>query len=169
MSAEELDAARRWHAGGADVPAALGPRMTLRRMMFPRDLSAGGPMPLRMWWQNMGNAPVYRDVEICLELGCEEQRFPIHITGAVFRPGMGDSTFNATAKLPEVLGTYELRCGLRSQGTMLKLAMDAPEENGMYTIGKVTVDDAARPYLAAMWEETYADGYYPLEDPAQPE
>lgn len=169
MTAEELDAARRWHASSADVPAILGPRMTLRRMMFPRDLTSGGPMPLRMWWQNMGNAPVYRDVEICLELCGAEERFPVLLPNAGFRPGVGDSTVNVTAVLPEIQGTFTLRCGLRSRGKMLKLAIEAPEEEGMYTLGQVTLDDTARPYLATMWEETYADGYYPLEDPAQPE
>lgn len=169
LTTEELDAACRWHASGADVPAILGPRMTLRRMMFPRELTAGGPLPLRMWWQNVGTAPMYRDVEICLELCNGENRFPIQIPEAGFRPGMGDATFNTTAILPEIRGTFALRCGLRCQGAMLKLSMDAPEENGMYTVGEMTLDDAARPYLATMWEEAYADGYYPLEDPAQPE
>ena len=169
MTAEETDAARRWHASGAEVSAILGPRMTLRRLMFPRDLTSGGPMPLRMWWQNVGNAPMYRDVEICLELCGGGERYPIQIPDAGFRPGVGDSTVNRTATLPEIQGTFALRCGLRFQGKMLKLAMAAPEEDGMYTLGQVTLDGVQRPYLAAMWEETYADGYYPLEDPAQPE
>lgn len=169
MTAEELEAARRWHASGADIPATLGPGMTLRRMMFPRDLTAGGPMPLRMWWQNLGNAPMYRDVEICLELHDGKDRFPIWIPDALLRPGMGDSTFNTTAQLPDIRGNFTLRCGLRCRDAMLKLAMDAPEEDGMYAVGTLALDDVARPYLATMWEEHYADGYYPLEDPAQPE
>ena len=47
--------------------------------------------------------------------------------------------------------------------------MEAQEDDGLYRVGDVTLDDASRPYLATMWEEQYADGYYPLEDPAQPE
>ena len=169
LTPEERDAAHRWHASGADVPALLGPRMTLRRLMFPRDLTAGGPMPLRLWWQNLGTAPMYREAEVCLELHDGEERFPIGVPEAMFRPGMGDSTVNTTARLPEVCGTFDLRCGLRSRGKMWKLCMEAPEEDGMYTVGQVTLDDVPRPWLAAMWEENYADGYYPLEDPAQPE
>lgn len=169
LTAEEEDAARRWHASGADVPAILGPRMTLRRLMFPRDLTAGGPMPLRMWWQNLGTAPMYRDAEVCLELYDGKERFPLTVPEALFRPGVGDSTLNTTARLPRVRGTFALRCGLRCRDVMVKLAMEAPEEDGMYTLGQVTLDDTERPWLATMWEETYADGYYPLEDPAQPE
>jgi two-component system KDP operon response regulator KdpE len=38
-----------------------------------------------------------------------------------------------------------------------------------FHIGELALDDVLRPYLSTMWEEQYADGYYPLEDPAQPE
>lgn len=169
LTEEELDAARRWHTSGANVPTTLGPRMTLRRMMFPRDLTAGGVMPLRLWWQNLGTAPLYRDVEICLELRKDLKRFPIWIPEAGFRPGMGDSTFNTAARLPDIQGTFALWCGLKCHGTMLKLSMEAPEEDGMYAIGQITLDNVLRPHLATMWEDSYADGYYPLEDPAQPE
>lgn len=169
MTAEELDAARRWHASGADVPAILGPRMTLRRMMFPEHLTAGGPLPLRIWWQNLGTAPCYRDVEICLELRRNGERHRVMLSEKTVRPGMGDTTFNTIGSLPQENGTFELWCGLCSRDAWLPLAMDAYCEAGMYRIGQITLDDIPRPYLSTMWEETYADGYYPLEDPAQPE
>ena len=169
LNEAQLDAARRWHSSGANVPAVLGPRMTLRRMMFPRELTAGGPMPLRLWWQNLGTAPCYRDAEICLELRKDRARYPIALPEKTVRPGLGDSTFNVTAVLPQVTGSFDLRCGLRYGDAMLPLAMDAPCEKGMYRVGQVTLDGLSRPYLATLWEETYADGYYPLEDPAQPE
>lgn len=168
LTEAQLDAARRWHSSGANGPAVLGPRMTLRRMMFPRELTAGGPIPLRLWWQNLGTAPFYRDVEICLELRRDGVCYPISLPEKTLRPGLGDTTFNVTAALPKVTGSFELWCGLRC-GDMLRLAMDAPCEKGMYRIGQVALDEKIRPYLATMWEETYADGYYPLEDPAQPE
>ena len=83
---------------------------------------------------------------------------------------MGDSTMNLLAKLPQVpCGTYELWIGLKAGEKSLPLAMEAQEDGGLYRVGDVTLDEASRPYLATMWEEQYADGYYPLEDPAQPE
>lgn len=170
LTLEELDAARRWHASGADSMAPLGARMTLRRMMFPKDLTSGGLMPLRMWWQNIGTAPLYHETRVLLELGNEKDRFPISITENMNRPGLGDSTFNITAQLPPVpCGTYTLWCGLESGGRKLVLAMDTAAVDGMYEIGEITLDDTPRPYLRTMWETQYADGYYPLEDPSQPE
>ena len=170
LAEEELDAAIRWHAVGADRPAPLGSRMTLRRMMFPQGLTTGGLMPLRLWWQNMGTAPFYEQIQLYLELRRGGERFAIDAPGFLDHPGMGDSTMNLTAKLPRVsCGSYELWCGLKSADKFLTLAMEADEDSGMYRVGEVTLDDAPRPYLATMWEEQYADGYYPLEDPAQPE
>ena len=169
LSAEELDAARRWHCSGANVMAPLGAQMTLRRMMFPRDLSAGGVMPLRLWWQNIGTAPMYHEVRVRLVLQNEKEQFTVTVPGTM-RPGLGDTTFNTTALLPQIpCGTYGLWVGLETDSSSLKLAVAAPTENGLYHIGEITLDDIPRPYLETMWEDQYADGYYPLEDPAQPE
>lgn len=170
LTLEERNAACRWHSSGADVGAPLGAKMTLRRMMFPKDLTAGGIMPLRMWWQNLGTAPLYHEPQVLLELRSGTQRFPVLVTGNMKRPGLGDTTFNTTAYLPHVpCGIYGLWCGIRSNGEMLFLAMDVPSEEGMYKIGQITLDHVPRPYLATLWEDRYADGYYPLEDTVQPE
>lgn len=169
LSARELDAARRWHVSSANVTAPLGAWMTLRRMMFPRDLTSGGVMPLRLWWQNIGTAPVYEEVRVRLVLKNGEEQFDATVPGTM-KPGLGDTTFNTTALLPQVpCGTYSLWTGLETDKGNLPLSMDAPMENGLYRIGEITLDDIPRPYLETMWEDRYADGYYPLEDPAQPE
>lgn len=169
LSAEELDAARRWHCSGANVMAPLGAQMTLRRMMFPRDLTSGGIMPLRMWWQNIGTAPMYHEVRVRLILQNGKEWFPVTVTG-MMQPGLGDTTFNTTALLPQIsCGTYSLWVGLETDAGPLPLMMDAPMKSGLYHIGEITLDDVPRPYLGTMWKDQYADGYYPLEDPAQPE
>lgn len=170
MTEEELDAAIRWHASGADQAVPVGPQMTLRRMMFPEGLTSGGPMPLRLWWQNIGTAPIYDTLEVKLELRSGDGSCSVVISDRLERPGVGDSTLNFTAKLPTVAcGKYGLWCGLKAGETFLPLAMEAEENAGMYCVGTIVLDDQSRPYLETMWEEQYADGYYPLEDPAQPE
>ncbi len=170
LDEEELDAARRWHSSGADCVAALGPCMTLRRLMFPKDLTSGGVLPLRMWWQNLGTAPLYGAVSVRLELRSGAARYAIPVPGEM-HPGMGDTTFNVTTRLPDVpCGTYSLWIGLEGENGFLPLAVkDAKMDGGLVSVGEITLDDVCRPYLATMWETQYADGYYPLEDPAQPE
>jgi len=126
-------------------------------------------MPLRMWWQNIGTAPVYEDIRVRLVLKNSEEQFSAAVPGTM-GPGLGDTTFNEAALLPQIpCDTYGLWVGLETDRGSLTLAMDAPAEDGLYHIGEITLDDAPRPYLRTMWEDQYADGYYPLEDPAQPE
>lgn len=170
LNAEELDAAIRWHASGVNWAAPIGSAMTLRRVMFPEGLTTGGLIPLRLWWQNIGTAPIYETVEVKLELRSGDDRYPIPVPEALERPHIGDSTLNLTAQLPEVdCGSYGLWCGLKVGENFLPLAVEAAEDGGMYYVGDVALDSESRPYLATMWEEQYADGYYPLEDPAQPD
>lgn len=170
LTPEELEAGRRWHSSGADSMACLGARMTLRRLMFPSGLTSGGALPLRMWWQNIGTAPVYHETQARLELRGEQGRFGVFMSGGMGRPGLGDSMLNTTARLPSVpCGTYSLWCGLEAGGRLLPLAMEAEEDNGMYRVGQLTLDAVPRPYLDTLWQTRYADGYYPLEDPAEPE
>jgi len=170
LTEEQLDAAVRWHASGVNVAAPVGPFMTLRRMMFPEGLTSGGLMPLRLWWQNIGTAPIYSAAEVKLELRREGACYGIPVPDVLNQPDLGDSTLNFTAQLPEVAcGSYGLWCGLKVGRQFLPLAMEAAEDGGMYRVGDVTLDAESRPYLETMWEEQYADGYYPLEDPAQPD
>ena len=169
LDEQEMDAACRWHSSGADSVSALGAHLTLRRVMFPSGLTTGGILPLRMWWQNLGTAPMYREVSVRMQLECESQRYDVSVPGGM-TPEMGDTTFNVTAQLPVIpCGTYRLWVGLECDNGALPLAINAKNENGMYYIGDIILDDIERPYLSTMWEEQYADGYYPLEDPAQPE
>lgn len=169
LTPKELEAACRWHSSGADCMAPLGAHMALRRMMYPKDLTSGGALPLRMWWQNIGTAPVYQQTRVLLELRNETERFTISVSETMETLGLGDSTFNVTARLPQApCGSYTLWCGLESDGNKLALAMEAPLEDGMYNIGQLTLDDVPRPYLSTMWEDQYGDGYYPLEDPTEP-
>ena len=170
LNEAQLDAAIRWHASGVNLAAPIGPFMTLRRVMFPEGLTSGGLLPLRLWWQNIGTAPIYKTVEVKLELRSEEACYAIPVPEALERPDLGDSTLNLTAQLPKVAcGSYGLWCGLKADQRFLPLAMEGTEDDGMYHVGDVTLDDESCPYLATMWEEQYADGYYPLEDPAQPD
>jgi len=169
LTCEEKEAARRWHASGADVCAKLGAEMTLRRLMFPKDLTTGGVMPVRLWWQNLGTSPLYREAKNVLVLGQGEERYPICIPGSMGKPGTGDATFNANARLPKLpAGTYTLWCGLEVEGKRIPLAMDAPCKDNLYQVGEVTLDETERPYLERLWVDYYPDAYYPLEDPKEP-
>jgi hypothetical protein len=163
-------AASGWHVSAADISGVYPACMALRRLTFPMNLNAGGAIPLRFWWQNLGNAPLYIKSRIRMWLrgaggeaeillGDEEKIRPI-----------GDDTYNEIAQLPELpAGEYELLCGLfDNRGQGLPLAIDAPCENGKYIIGRLILDEVPRPELYHAWDDYYPEGYYPLEDPKLP-
>ena len=169
LDAEALEAVRRWHCSFCNVPAIVGAQLTLRRLMFPRDLTAGASAPFRMWWQNLGPAPLY--AEAVPRLAVAYHGKPVFLTGECrMTVSMGDAVCNAVFTLPDLPdGEFPLLCALESNGQRQRLCMDVPGTDGLYAIGTVHLDHTSRPSLQTMWQEQYADGYYPLEDPAEPE
>lgn len=169
LTEEVRQALVRWHCTACNMPGPWGPQMTLRRLMFPRDLTAGAEAPFRMWWQNLGTAPLYGPAKALLFLEKNGRLFPL--TGNMpVECHLGDTTCNPLLTLPELPdGEYALLCALEFGGKRLSLSMKVPNRDGLYSIGAVHLDHIPRPYLRTMWQAQYADGYYPLEDPAAPE
>lgn len=169
LTEEVRQALARWHCTACNMPGPWGPQMALRRMMFPRDLTAGAEAPFRMWWQNLGTAPLYGPAKALLFLEKNGRLFPL--TGNMpVECHLGDTTCNPLLTLPELPdGEYALLCALEFGGKRLPLSMKVPNRDGLYSIGAVHLDHIPRPYLRTMWQAQYADGYYPLEDPAAPE
>ena len=169
LTEEVRQALARWHCTACNMPGPWGPQMTLRRLMFPRDLTAGAEAPFRMWWQNLGTAPLYGPANALLFLEKNGRLFPL--TGNMpVECHLGDTTCNPLLTLPELPdGEYALLCALEFGGKRLPLSMKVPNRDGLYSIGAVHLDHIPRPYLRTMWQAQYADGYYPLEDPAAPE
>lgn len=163
-------AAAGWHALAADIPCVNAGHMTLRRLTYPAQLTSGGAMPLRFWWQVVGACPIYgqTSVRVLLRGDGGEAELPLQDT-ALLR-GIGDATHNEIVTLPSLpVGQYTLWCGVFGQaGKALPLCVDAPQENGFYAIGEVSLDDTPRPELFAAWDDYYPEGYYPLEDPKLP-
>lgn len=169
LTEEVLQALTRWHCTACNLPGPFGPQMTLRRLMFPRALTAGAQAPFRMWWQNLGTAPIYGPAAALLVLEKDGTRFPLD-GDAPIECRLGDATCNPTLTLPDLPdGEYPLLCALEADGRRLPLSMEVPSKDGLYTVGTVRLDHTPRPYLQTMWQAQYADGYYPLEDPAAPE
>lgn len=169
LTEEVRQALVRWHCTACNMPGPWGPQMALRRLMFPRDLTAGAEAPFRMWWQNLGTAPLYGPANALLFLEKNGRLFPL--TGNMpVECHLGDTTCNPLLTLPELPdGEYALLCALEFGGKRLPLSMKVPNRDGLYSIGAVHLDHIPRPYLRTMWQAQYADGYYPLEDPAAPE
>lgn len=164
--------ALQWHAAAAEgVETLAGPRLALRRLNYPRELTSGGFAPMQFWWTNRGPSPLYERSEARLRLVRNGE------TAAVILPGdtadsihLGDYVFNRIIRLPELPeGEYRLQFGrFREDGAPLRLANAAPAGDGYYDGDVIRIDRIPRPELETVWDDWRPDGYYPLEDPAQP-
>ncbi len=163
-------AAEGWHVAAADIQGIKPGRMALRRVTYPAAVAADGALPIRFWWQVVGQSPLYGWTKVVAKLVHAGGDAALALDDEKPIRMLGDATHNQIVKLPKLpMGEYALWVGVQGQdGRLLPLAMDAPVKEGFYEIGKVTLDDVPRPELFAAWDHYYPEGYYPLEDPKLP-
>jgi hypothetical protein len=124
-----------------------GYRFVLRELTEPKAIHAGDSLPLTMQWENVGVGKLYRDYTLSVEV--------LNAAKAVVATGVvasdprewlpGKTTATASIPLPASLppGEYSLSLGLfdtAGQRPPLHLAIDAPDTDGWYSVGKFTVN-----------------------------
>jgi hypothetical protein len=162
--------ALRWHAGYSNISMDLGFKFYLRRIHYPKKVSSKGALPIRFWFVNNGSAPCYMDfiLKIKLKKDCQEYIINLNIDKKVWQ--LGDITHNEIVQLPNMEpGTYTLSTGVFfEKDTAMKLYIEMREDRGFYELGMLEVDTQNRDDLFHIWNDFYPDGYYPLEDPKEP-
>ena len=159
-----------WHVLAADVPGAVPGSLLVRRVTYPKALSAGGALPLRLWLQNVGNTPVYAASRVRLQLKGADGCFPVAVQLAPRVWPIGDTVYNEITQLAGVApGGYALRCRVWKNDGCGTVPLGGEGADGWLALGTAVLDDVPRPELYAVWDTYYPDGYYPLEDPKLPE
>lgn len=164
--------ALQWHASAVEgVQELAGARIALRRLNYPKALTSGGFAPMQFWWTNRGPAPFYDRTEVKIRLLQGGKPVAVILPGD--KPDMipiGDRVFNRVILMPALPeGQYRLQFGLfRENGSPIRLANTNPSGEGYYDGDVLNIDHIPRPELEHIWETYRPDGYYPLEDPAQP-
>jgi hypothetical protein len=155
-----LDQALRWHVSSVNVKSApippewkgkfeefqkrMGYRFILRRLEYPRVVSAGTMMPMHMWWLNAGVAPVYREFSLAVELRSQKNAATIAIPVDIRKWLPGDAVFDGAVYVPEDLppGSYDFRVAMldpRTRTPAVKFAIEGGQEDGWYNLGSVMV------------------------------
>lgn len=167
---ELLRCAAFWHVLASDLPGIKPGRLTLRRLTYPQKVTGGGALPLRFWWQVVGDSPLYETTKIRLLLKAGDNQWEIPLTDERSLRPMGDHTHHEIATLPPLpAGDYEVWCGaFAGDNSPLPLSMREPCVGGFFKAGEITVDDEPRPELLHAWDGFEPEGYYPLEDPKLP-
>jgi len=156
-----LNQALRWHVSSLNIKSSaipsewrpafeefqkkMGYRFVLRRLEYPRKVKAGHMMPVKMWWFNAGVAPTYRDYLLYLEFRSSKSSAIIQTAAEVRKWLPGDSIYEDTLYVPEILksGEYRLRVALldpRTRQPGIRLAIEGREQDGWYNLGAIAVE-----------------------------
>ncbi len=120
----------------------MGYRFALRQVCYPSAAEAGDVLHLRMWMENRGAAPIYRRYPLMLRLTGENgAKLDFKAEADVTEWLPGDHILEETLALPENLaaGNYRLSAGVTDGETLIRLATDAPVEDGFVTVGSIAV------------------------------
>ena len=123
----------------------MGYRLVLRKLTYPKEVRAGGPLAFTSWWDNKGVAPCYRRFPLALRLK-NTDRAEILLTDADITTWLpGDSLYDRVLTVPAKLpaGDYDLALGIldsRSQRPRVKLAIAGREKDGWYPLGTIKVE-----------------------------
>ncbi len=163
--------AQQWHAmavEGIDAPAGF--RIALRRLNYPKALSSGGFAPMQFWWTNKGISFCHDATQIRLRLEKDGEYTSVALNDHPLKIHLADRVHNEIVRLPNVRpGVYHLEYGLfTKEGDALTLSHEGRTTDGYYAADVMHIDDTPRPEYETIWDDYFADGYYPLEDPKEP-
>lgn len=161
-----LDQALRWHVTSVNLKSSpipedwkpafdsfqkeMGYRLLLRRLEYPKAVSAGSMMPIHMWWLNAGVAPPYTNYPLVVQLRSSNDSTIINVPVDVRKWLPGDAVFDGSLYVPENLkqGTYDLRVAMldpRSAEPAVRFAIAGRDPDGWYTEGQIQVLPEQRP------------------------
>jgi hypothetical protein len=133
-----------WKPAFEDFQKRMGYRFLLRRLEYPKAVSAGSMMPIHMWWLNAGVAPLYANYTLAVALHSAKDSAVLNIPVDVRRWLPGDAVFDGSLYVPENLpdGTYDFRVGMldpRSGRPAVRFAIAGRDSDGWYSEGQIHV------------------------------
>jgi hypothetical protein len=123
-----------------------GYRFALREISHEKTVLSEGTLNVKMKWANVGVGKLYRPFKLEISMrNSADQAVATIIADADPRDWLpGEREITSTIRIPNVpSGTYTLTVAITDpahQRPSLKLAMDAPEKDGWYSVGSVMVE-----------------------------
>ncbi len=161
-----LEQALRWHVTSVNLKSSpipgdwkpdfesfekrIGYRFLLRRLEYPKTITAGSMMPIHMWWLNAGVAPAYTNYPLAVQLRSATDSAVIKVPVDVRKWLPGDAVFDGSLFVPDTLpeGTYDLRVAMldpRTSKPAVRFAIAGRDNDGWYKQGQIHVTAQPRP------------------------
>lgn len=155
-----LEQALRWHVTSVNLKSSpipddwkaefdsfqkkIGYRLLLRRLEYPKAVSAGSMMPVHMWWLNAGVAPPYVNYPLAVQLRSANDNVVINIPVDVRKWLPGDAVFDGSLYVPGSLteGDYDFRVAMldpRSGKPAVRFGIVGRDGDGWYSEGQIRV------------------------------
>lgn len=124
----------------------MGYRFVLRRFTYPMTVNIQGQLPVTTWWENKGDAPVYKDFKFAIRLR-NKAKSEVFITRAYLPHWLpGDIVYDEILYLPHDIpaGVYTIEVAIVSPVTFepkVKLAITGGGIDGWYPMGEISLED----------------------------
>ncbi len=120
----------------------MGYRFALRRFAYTPVVAAGGALEFQSWWENKGNAPIYRVFPVALRLTHDGQSSVLRLDGDPRKWLPGDILLNGSVPVGAELrdGTYQLAIAMIdpvSEVPAVHLAIQGTAPDGWYPLGPI--------------------------------
>ncbi len=130
-----------WQEKVEDWVAKMGYHFAIDSFGFPKEAEAGDQVQLKLAIDNVGVAPLYDKVNLCVKLsGKSETEFVTGVDVTSWLPGKHTEEF--CINLPEHLESGEYQIGISIQGVnypMVYFATDAKRSGAYYQLGCIKV------------------------------
>ncbi len=135
-----------WKAKFAEFEKKLGYRFALRRLEHPRKVHAGAMMSVKMWWQNTGIAPVYRDYQLAVEFRSDSASARNILPADLQKWLPGDAVWEGPVPVDARLrpGRYQVRVAMldpRTGEPAIQLAMSGKQADGWYAVSELEIGE----------------------------
>ena len=122
----------------------IGYRFALRRFAFSAQVGGDRRLSYESWWENKGNAPVYRPYRVALQLSSSEGTWTVPMVADVRQWLPGDIVQNGSLLLPVEIpdGEYALAVALVDSARpepRIHLAVDGERSDGWFPLGQIAV------------------------------
>lgn len=142
FNAKSLPVPFEWKDKVIEWNRKMGYHYEINSVSFPEEISAGDTAQFTVCIDNVGVAPMYNRIPLCLKLKGAETEYTFESDADLTKWLPGKHKGEITAIIPEGIqsGEYDIELGVCGNGLQAYFCTDAEYDNGFYKVGKLSVN-----------------------------